>query len=143
MKTLMGLVVAFACALVLLTTIPHSAGGGALVSIFPEVVVASGVLADGESIPLPSYSDGTMASPSECTWMVSLNTLSGNNEAIQDIHCSADMNRTISCTGIDIDERPLTGQANYVIIAVRPAQGVAVQNTTWGSVKSRFADIKQ
>jgi len=106
-------------------------------------VAASGVLADGETIPLPSYSDGTLASQSECIWTVSFNTLSGNNEAIQDIHCSADMNRRVSCNGIDIDERPLIGQANYVIIAVRGAPLVAIQKTTWGSVKSRFADIKR
>jgi hypothetical protein len=139
----LALLVLCGFAVALLVTIPHLAGGaGALVPAATEVVAASGVLSNGQTIPLPIYGDGTTASEDDCTWTVSVNTLSGNNEALQDLHCSADANRVVTCTGIDIDERPLSGQANYMIIAVRPVEPTAARRTTWGGLKSRFARLQ-
>jgi len=47
------------------------ATAGAGLALPTEVAALSGVLQDGETIPLPIYADGTVASEAECNWTVS------------------------------------------------------------------------
>ncbi|MGD9548136.1 MAG: hypothetical protein AB7V45_11420 [Candidatus Krumholzibacteriia bacterium] len=104
-----------------------------------EVAVLSGVLADGETIPLPFYSDGTLETGEECHWLVSVNILESEPESIANFSCGADQGRVVTCTGIDRDGNSLVGRANYLIIARRSAPSVPAQGENRGSLKAQFS----
>src|SRR5689334_6167291 len=67
-----------------------------------EVATLSGTVANGETIPLPTYSDGTVAAESDCKWIVSLSFIGGAIlRGMDELHCSAPT-RTVSvyaCNG--------------------------------------------
>lgn len=115
------------------------AAGSSTGPVATEVTILSGILTHGETIPLPSYSDGTSATGEECHWFVSVNTLESDPESIANFYCGADQTRVVTCTGIDRDGNSLVGQANYLIIARRSAGIVPVQGENWGSFKAQFS----
>jgi len=87
-----------------------------------DVAVLTGVLNDGETIPLPSFSDGTTALESDCRWTVSINTADFINLPSREI-CFTD-GRVVHASTCDFVVNgactsPRAAKANYMIIAVR------------------------
>jgi len=107
-----------------------------------DVATLSGVANDGETIPLPTFSDGTPATEAECSWTVSVNQLSQSlSGGPHSIHCSAE-GRLISvfwCTNEDCLAGRVAGAANYMIIAVRGSNlPTNARASTWGAAKARY-----
>ena len=119
----------------------------------PDVAMLSGVVADGGTIPLPHYQDGTEALESECQWTVSPQVLSLSESnwtprfqrcRIQGRQVRVYWCRT-ACVG-DADciapppgcPGPIPGVANYLIVAVRNLGPTPVQHETFGGVKARY-----
>jgi len=121
-----------------------------------EVAVLSGVLRNGETIPLPTYADGTTALESECHWTVS-NTAFGAG----DTWCFAADAANAPPIGFGLDPYEIkayvtahpgrvmnaghaggggTYDGNYMIIATRASAGpTPAQQQSWGQLKSRYA----
>ncbi len=94
------------------TTAPSYAALSALIAI------TSGVVSHGATIPLPSgYAE------SQCKWVVGLGNLGtyngGDGTNLQQIRCSVDGSRVLTCTGITRDNSTITGSANYIIIGTK------------------------
>lgn len=123
----------------------RSAGAGVSTTL-QEVAVLSGQVANGGTIPLPHYADGTEALESECSWTVSLAHWvfdSGNTGAsIGRMECSTDgrIVRAYVCLQADCGNTldPRAGTANYLIIAVRNSSPTHTQQESFGSVKARW-----
>ena len=103
-----------------------------------EVATLSGTVANGGTIPLPTYRDGTTAAESECRWTVGLGFMSGPVlRAMDEIHCSAPT-RTVSvyaCNGSPTCSNIQPGVANYLIIATRDLRPTQSSQGTWGNLK--------
>jgi len=86
-----------------------------------DVAVLTGVLDDGDTIPLPVYSDGTPALESDCRWIVSINRTDLPNLPMRD-NCYTD-GRVVRASTCDVVNGDCTtthsAMANYMIIAVR------------------------
>src|SRR5262249_53517588 len=86
-----------------------------------DVAVLTGVLNDGEMIPLPVYSDGAPAVESDCRWTVSMNRGDLPNLPMQ-MSCYTD-GRVVRASTCDTQNGVCTsthpGKANYMIIAIR------------------------
>jgi hypothetical protein len=125
---------------------------GAGLVVPTEVAALSGVLLDGETIPLPTYADGTVASETECNWTVSAAV--GNTNANPSWCYAADAQYSTGLPpdflaahrGRIVNITPI-GQsyaqptiANYLIIATRASGGpTPALRESWGQVKSRYA----
>ncbi len=111
-----------------------SAARGAVQAPSPtEVAALTGVLNDGETIPLPIYSDGTVASESECRWTVSLNFCAIGSP--QFIGCGT-TGRVVSVSGGSLGT---PNRVNFMIIAVRGAASpTATRPTSLGQVKNLY-----
>jgi len=110
-----------------------------------EVAVLSGIANDGETIPLPTYRDGSDALESECRWMVSPTDLtsptsgfdgfvercSTEGRTVHEYWCSQDNCEVVGCCRYP-------GSANYLIIAVRGSLPTAAKEASFGSVKARY-----
>ena len=108
---------------------------GAQLGVSQEVAVLQGEVADGGTIPLPHYPNGSEATESECRWIVSPRTV-GHDGAPVFLRCST-AGRTVRIywcrggCGVPGDCVPnqcapqggaVPGIANYLIIAVRSTQ---------------------
>jgi hypothetical protein len=86
-----------------------------------DVAVLTGVLDDGDTIPLPVYPDGTPALESDCHWMVSINRADLPNLPMRD-NCYTD-GRVVRASTCDVVNGNCTtthsAMANYMIIAIR------------------------
>jgi hypothetical protein len=126
-------------------------GAGAQGPAAQEIAVLSGQIADGGTIPLPSYRDGSEALESECFWTVSAETQQNVNGNTKFARCST-AGRTVRvywCYGAcgpagdcvplppGCTQGAFTGTANYLIIAVRNTAPTAVRGQSFGSLKAR------
>lgn len=107
-----------------------------------EVATLSGTIGNTQTIPLPTYRDGTVALESECSWIVSPSFVSGPVlRAMDEFHCAAPT-RTVSvyaCNGSPTCSNIQSGVANYLIIATRGSSGpTSSAHQTWTNVKARY-----
>ena len=122
----------------------NASAAGSMV-IPTEVATLSGVLNDGETIPLPVYADGTTALESECKWTVALHHIGsgpppGGSGWWREETCSAD-GRLVHCFAYAYNSEwfTLAGDVNYLIIATRGTGGpTAVQSQSFGSLKAKY-----
>jgi hypothetical protein len=124
---------------------------GAQIGALQDVAVLSGVVANGGTIPLPHYQDGSEALESECRWTVSPEVIASPYAGTVFHRCSTE-GRTVHvywCTGgcgpggdctTDPPDcnRLAPGTANYLVVAVRSIGPTPAQQPTWGAVKSRY-----
>src|SRR5262249_21357503 len=86
-----------------------------------DVAIATGILNDGELIPLPTYGDGTPALESECRWTVSLNQ--GQHQSLPESETCTTEGRVVRAASCDPPNSVCTSRrpekANYIIIAMR------------------------
>ncbi len=128
----------FVCAGIFLLAITYhlgarSAGAQAGAATASEVAVVSGTAHDMDVLPLPTYSDGTVASESECRWIVSLYSVTYY------AHWGQSLCYT---TGLTVHIQSSNGDntVSYLIIATRgaapptPAQSVSI-----GRLKAKYA----
>ena len=107
-----------------------------------EVAILTGVLNDGDTIPLPTYSDGAVATESECHWIVSPNSQSLSvwvTPANFEFVCRT-VGRVVSCYTLRYGPMQIPGQANYMVIASRAVQGdpTKTESSSWGEIKREF-----
>ena len=130
----------FVCAGIFLLALSYHLGAEAAAAQAPlsgvqDVAVLSGVLNDGEIIPLPTYRDGTTALESDCSWTVSGNE-AYDGESASSNHCFTE-GRTVrvynDCCG---GHEP--GKANYMIVAIERVQATANRSQSWGQLKARY-----
>ena len=97
------------------------------------------IINDGETIPLPSYSDGTLAQEIECHWTVSAqHILMQNGSGIGYLTCST-TGRVVHVWREEGYSEPWGGwQANYMIVATRVQGAVNVEKHTLGQLKARY-----
>jgi hypothetical protein len=146
----------YVCAGMLMLALSYHLGAGratagAGLALPTEVVTLSGVLQNGETIPLPMYADGTVASEAECDWIVS--DALGSPTSVRSWCYAADAvyNTYFPITfltahrGRVVNIAP-TGQsnsietyANYLIIATRSTGPTPAHQETWGRLKARYA----
>ena len=131
----------YASASILLLAFSWQIGQRAVAATGPsgptEVVTLSGVLSDGQTIPLPVYADGTTALESDCKWTVSpawIDLTAANN-----FWCST-TGRVVS---VGTDGSPRTylhqQQANYLIIATPGSSGpTPARAQSFGSLKAKY-----
>jgi hypothetical protein len=106
----------FVCAGLLCLALAYHLGAKSAVAKAPggivDVAILTGVLDEGQEIPLPKYPDGTVAPEGECQWMVSPHTALDytNNFNL----CSTE-GRRVHVHG----NLPYGGKADYMIVAVR------------------------
>lgn len=93
-----------------------------------DVAVGFGVVWNGEEIPLPSYSDGTVAQESDCRWIVNPASQLVGFADTQDppwfyyegrLDCYAESRAVVA--NYESDGGIWPGQATYLIIGSRPA----------------------
>ena len=110
----------------------------------PEVACRSGVISNGQQIPLPVYADGTEALESECSWIVSPNRFLCDAYNSAWVTCYTSNGRWVTCTWqiytLPVSPPPNDLQANYLIVARRgssaptPAQSISI-----GQLKAKYA----
>jgi hypothetical protein len=117
-----------------------------------EVAVLSGVLYNGQTIPLPVFADGTTATESECWWTVSCPRWSGSDNFCYTADAvygypgdvgpdnggfyRAHPGRIVNAGG---GVQPWSLNANYLIIATRGAsQPTPALQESWAQVKARY-----
>jgi hypothetical protein len=94
-----------------------------------EVAVRTGTVGNGETSPLPVYSDGTEALESECRWIAT------PRHPQETFRISYPYNNRV----VEVNGGPTQPiVAYYMIIATRGVQANATQSTSWGSVKSAY-----
>jgi hypothetical protein len=107
-----------------------------------EVAVASGVVADGQEIPLPVYADGTQALEEECRWIVSVNKLeciyAGGEFQKIECYTGTPTPRSVTVRLTIHTNYVFAGTANFMIIATRTESPVAASRRSWGAVKDIF-----
>lgn len=87
----------------------------------------SGVLYDGETIPLPVSRDGYTFNQSECVWHVSPYNVFSHNIEISGFNISAN-NRLVNCKYTLTDGQIVSGSVNYIILGVKGSNN-GVQST--------------
>lgn len=87
-----------------------------------RVVVASGTAAHGATISLPSVPSGRVTGDYTWTVTVSINAIGtysgGDGDNLQQINCSVDGSRVVTCNARQRDGDTVTGTANYFIIGL-------------------------
>jgi hypothetical protein len=127
-----------------------------------EVVVEQHVLNAGESVPLPNYADGTVASENEVFWTVHLwrarfGNAAGGVNGRHDTYYPATLTTPgdvvrAHFTGLTYDGgsgllSPFVFPSNLAtrvdvmvtVVAVRSAVPTSTRGTSWGQVKARYA----
>jgi hypothetical protein len=117
-----------------------------------EVAALSGLLRNGETIPLPTYADGTTALESECRWIVSpaidfggaswCLAADGSYGNIFDVQYAATSSfftahrgRVVNCPTSNVPQEAV----NFLIIATRGAsQPTTALHQSWGQVKALY-----
>ena len=108
---------------------------GAQGATAPDVAVLAGTIGDGGTIPLPHFADGTEALESECRWIVSTHTSSGNTPNYGGFVCyTTGRVVTVATSG----SGTTVNVANYLIIATRATGPVSVQRHTIGELKQLY-----
>jgi hypothetical protein len=119
-----------------------------------EVAMLSGYLNPGEVVPLPVYADGTVASESECRWIVSKPTDAGGGawcftaDAYYGVQFLPEQ-RPTDRSFLEAHKGRVvnSGQSgnsfgapvSFLIIATRQAnQPTSARQATWGQVKARY-----
>ena len=112
-----------------------------------EMAVLSGTVADGGTIPLPHYADGTEALESECQWIVSTQVAWMEFNSYFD-RCSTvgRVVRLYGCSGSsgtgdcgNLAEGRIGGRlASYMIIATRATGAVSAQRHSIGQLKRLY-----
>jgi len=105
-----------------------------------EVAIRTGWLQNGQEIPLPEFADRT-AGEDECYWIVSPKEqhLDTTVPADWGLHCQVnEANRTVACWTSKNGSWHMDGNANYMIIAIRPVKKVPIERVSWGEVKGTF-----
>ena len=129
----------------------RSAGAQAQVgSSQQEIAILTGTLNDGQTIPLPTYGDGTEAVETDCKWFVSLRDFPVGTVNVLVAHCSAE-NRVVSAyvcvpdphNCVPTDPTFTQCSVNYLIIATRVTAPVSTTPSTLGQLKARFRDPAQ
>ncbi len=150
----------FVCAGMLMLSFSYHLGAdrataGAGLSMPTEVVALSGVLSNGETIPLPIYADGTVASEAECDWIVSDALGTFNVSRPWCYAADAAYNTTVPIEFLAahrgrVVNIPPSGQsnsietyANYLIIATRAGGPTSTRQESWGQVKQRYAPARE
>lgn len=103
-------------------------------STAPEVVVLSGVVDDGGTIPLPTFTDGTVADESECQWIVSPHWVWGLAGSAY-FTCFTHDGRQVE---VHANGGGGPSQANFMIIGIRTSTPTPVQGQTWGATKAKY-----
>ena len=112
----------------------RNAGAAGALPQATEVATLSGVLHDGEIIPLPTYADGTAAREAECHWFAGLQTFL--------VQYSGQV--TCATTGRVVHVSSQGGQngpvlASFMIIATRGASSpTAARSRTFGALKAEY-----
>jgi hypothetical protein len=110
----------FVCAGLLCLALVYHLGASNAVAKPPgslaDVGVLAGVLSDGETIPLPTFSDGTPAFESDCRWTVSTSRSDHQNLPESEV-CYTEGRVVHASSCFNGNCRP--EKANYMIIAVR------------------------
>lgn len=139
----------YVCAgLLMLATTYHlgmrNAGAASGMASPTEVATLSGVLAHGQTIPLPVYADGTTALESECKWTVSMRHISnqdweqGSTAPLFTLDCNSDT-RNVRCIAYLSNNASVTGQVNYLIIATRGASApTSSKALSFGRLKAEY-----
>lgn len=115
----------YACAGLLCLALAYQLGVGDATAKPPlnlDVATLTGVLNDGETIPLPAFADGTTALESECRWTVSMNRSEHVNlPEGETCYTEGRVVRAASCASFQGETcvSPRPQRANYMIIAVR------------------------
>ena len=138
----------YVCAGLFLLALAYHIGAnnaGAQIGYSQEVAMRSGQVANGGTIPLPRYQDGTEALESECQWSVSIANVPGHPDAalyVSRMECFTEGRtvRAFTCTqgncGHGFDPRSAT--ANYIIIAIRNTSPIPIRSESLGQVKARY-----
>jgi len=135
----------------------QQAGAQAAGSLSQEVAVLSGQVADGGTIPLPHYDDGSEAAESECRWIVSPRSVVAMDGYVASLRCETEgrLVHVYGCTGGDgtsndcgspgypNPEQRRPASANFLIIATRVTAPVDIQRQTIGQLKARFREPVQ
>lgn len=118
--------------------------GAGVTTALQEVAVLSGQVANGGTIPLPHYADGSEAFESECRWTVGVAHESGTLSSgfIKRIECFTEGRTVRAFTCVQNDcfggDDPQSATANYFVVAVRNDAPTRTQPATFGSVKARW-----
>lgn len=112
------------------------ASGAASAALPGEVAVLTGTVADGETLPLPVYADGTSALEAECKWIVSINVAWGLGSG-ERVVCYTEGRRVhVGGTG-STPPFGLQNVANFMVIATRGAGSpTSARSTSWGALKA-------
>lgn len=102
-----------------------------------DIAVATGTIGHGQLIPLPYYSDGTLATQDECTWVVIPRILHTGHNNTYGFECRPNPDRTVYFRQVTAHGQFFDSTAQYLIIAVRGG-ATATQPTTWGQIKAEF-----
>jgi hypothetical protein len=107
--------------------------------VAPEVAVRSGTLGAGEYIPLPTYKDGTVASVTECQWIISPShyKMPGSFGSFTALDCITSWNSVdgVQVYSLQPDDLSDRSRANYLIVAVRSTGPTPALEKSWGQVK--------
>src|SRR5262249_38934231 len=113
---------------------------------YQETAMLAGEVADGGTVPLPHYADGTEALESECTWTVGLAIVppSQTTAGIKSMKCVTEgrVVHAYVCEGYTCNGQfdPIAATANYLIIAIRNSTPTPTptQKASWGKVKASY-----
>jgi len=127
-------------ALCVLATRPDSLLAGGRDLKYVETAVLAGTVWDGQEIPLPTYVDGTVASPADCQWTLAPNYLYTDYKVMLQARCYTDPGSRVAHIFTEMtDHAVVPGGANYMIVATRVVdEPVQVEGSSWGLIKSRF-----
>jgi hypothetical protein len=111
-----------------------------------EVVVLSGWVYHGDTLPVPVYADGTEATQDECHWIVSSQKQGdywggdAGDEIYYFICGTADDTWPPEVIAYvkTMDGKTGNGNANYMIVAARHDQQSSTQRQSWGAIKGGF-----
>ena len=116
----------------------HAQTGGAVNPT--EVATLSGVISNGETIPLPVYSDGSTALESECRWLVSTNLIGCPGTSYAQVTVCNTTGRVVnSYCEFSSGGGPTGVPANYLIIATRGSGGATPAHVeSMGGLKAKY-----
>jgi hypothetical protein len=89
-----------------------------------------GAVADGQTIPLPKYADGTLARESDCNWIVNpadqdVDFINDQNPPLEswrgNLYCYTEGRTVVACFENESLGLTRPGTATYLIVATRPA----------------------
>jgi hypothetical protein len=84
-----------------------------------DVAIVVGMIAHGQRIPLPRYSDGAEASPAECVWQVFPRTIQSGHDRTYGYTAWADGARNVHLDQITLHGTFYDPVGMYLIVAIR------------------------